>query len=326
MILEPGFAFPAGESPGIDDYAVKRRGLPVQEPVDGVRIQQKTTQLEEAMPELPEVEVTRRGLMAQLPGQQVIGVWCSPYRLRSEIPRRELRKHIVGQQVETIDRRAKYLLIRLENGAVLVVHLGMTGKLSLVDAQVPRHKHDHLVLHLGQGGQLRFNDSRRFGALVVWPASEAQERERQFSEAQGMEPLGPEFTAQTLVFLAQKRQVPIKSFLMQSSIIAGIGNIYANEILFTAGIHPLRPVNRLLPAQWQGVVQITREILYQAIAAGGSTIADFLGTNGHPGYFQLQLKVYGRKDQGCQVCGTVIEKIVIAGRSTFYCPVCQTEE
>lgn len=278
------------------------------------------------MPELPEVEVTRRGLMAQLPGQRITGVWCSSYRLRSDIPRRQLDEHIVGQRVQTIDRRAKYLLIRLENGAVLVIHLGMTGKLSLVDEQVPRHKHDHLVLHLVPGGQLRFNDSRRFGALVVWSASEAQERERQFSQAQGMEPLGPEFCAQTLARLAQNRQVPVKSFLMQSNSIAGIGNIYANEILFAARIHPLMPANRLLLAQWQRVVQATREILHQAIAAGGSTIADFLGTNGHPGYFQLQLKVYGRKGQGCQVCGALIEKIVLAGRSTFYCPACQAEE
>ena len=278
------------------------------------------------MPELPEVEVTRRGLMAQLPGQQVTGVWCSQYRLRSEIPRRELDEHIVGQRVETIDRRAKYLLIRLENGAVLVIHLGMTGKLSLVDDQVPRHKHDHLVLHLAPHGQLRFNDSRRFGALVVWSASEAQERERLFSQGQGMEPLGPEFTAQALACLAQKRQVPIKSFLMQSSSIAGIGNIYANEILFAAGMHPLMPANRLLPAQWQRIVQATQEILHQAIAAGGSTIADFLGTNGHPGYFQLQLKVYGRRDQECLACGALIEKMVAAGRSTFYCPTCQPAE
>ncbi len=278
------------------------------------------------MPELPEVEVTRRGLMVQLPGQCISGVWCSPYRLRSDIPRRELDEQIVGQRVQTIDRRAKYLLIRLENGAVLVIHLGMTGKLSLVDEQVARHKHDHLVLHLAAGGQLRFNDSRRFGALVVWPASEAQQKEQHFSQAQGMEPLGPEFTAQALACLAQKRQVPVKTFLMQSNVIAGIGNIYANEILFAARIHPLMPANHLLPVQWQRVVQVTREILQQAIAAGGSTIADFLGTNGHPGYFQLQLKVYGRKGQECQVCGALVEKIVLAGRSTFYCPACQARE
>lgn len=277
------------------------------------------------MPELPEVEVTRLGLLAQLPGQHVTGVWCSTYRLRSDIPRRALRDHIVGQQVQTVDRRAKYLLIRLDSGAVLVVHLGMTGKLSLVDAQTPRHKHDHLVLSLEHGGQLRFNDSRRFGALVVWSAAEAREREGQFLRALGIEPLGPEFSAQTLARLAQQRKIPVKSWLMQGHVVAGIGNIYANEILFAARIHPLLPANRLLPAQWQRVVLTTREILHQAIAAGGSTIADFLGTNGHPGYFQLQLKVYGREGQECQVCGTFIEKIVVAGRSTFYCPVCQAD-
>lgn len=276
------------------------------------------------MPELPEVEVTRRGLMAQLPGQHVTDVWCSTYRLRSDIPRRELRGHIVGQRVQTIDRRAKYLLVRVASGAVLVVHLGMTGKISLVDSHVPRHKHDHLVLHLEHGQQLRFNDSRRFGALVVWSATEAPDREGEFSLAQGIEPLGPEFTAEALAGLAQQRKIPVKSWLMQGSVIAGIGNIYANEILFAAGIHPLTPANHVLPAQWQGVVLATREILYQAIAAGGSTIADFLGTNGHPGYFQLQLKVYGREGDACQGCGAAIEKTIVAGRSTFYCPVCQS--
>ncbi len=278
------------------------------------------------MPELPEVEVTRLGLMAQLPAQHITGVWCSKYQLRSAIPRRELRAHIVGQRVQTVDRRAKYLLIRLENGAVLIVHLGMTGKLSLVDEQIPMHKHDHLVMQLQHGRQLRFNDSRRFGALVVWSATEARDREAEFSRAQGMEPLGPEFTAETLARLAQQRKISVKSWLMQGRVIAGIGNIYANEILFAAGIHPLLPANRLLPAQWQGVVLATGDILHQAIAAGGSTIADFLGTNGHPGYFQLQLKVYGREGQECQVCGTLIEKTVVAGRSTFYCPVCQAAE
>lgn len=278
------------------------------------------------MPELPEVEVTKLGLLAQLPAQQVTGVWCSKYQLRSAIPRRELRAHIVGQRVQTVDRRAKYLLIRLENGAVLIVHLGMTGKLSLVDEQIPRHKHDHLVMQLQHGQQLRFNDSRRFGALVVWSAAEARDREAELSRAQGIEPLGPEFTAEALAHLAQQRRIPVKSWLMQGSVIAGIGNIYANEILFAAGIHPLLPANRLLPAQWQGVVLATGDILLQAIAAGGSTIADFLGTNGHPGYFQLQLKAYGREGQGCQVCGNLIEKTVVAGRSTFYCPVCQVAE
>ena len=276
------------------------------------------------MPELPEVEVTRLGLMAQLPAQHITGVWCSKYQLRSAIPRRELHAHIVGQRVQTVDRRAKYLLIRLESGAVLVVHLGMTGKLSLVDEQIPRHKHDHLVLNLEHGQQLRFNDSRRFGALVVWAAGKARDREAEFARTQGIEPLGPEFTTETLIRLAQQRKIPVKSWLMQGSVIAGIGNIYANEILFAAHIHPLLPANLLLPAQWQGVVQATRAILHQAIAAGGSTIADFLGTNGHPGYFQLQLKVYGREGQGCQICGAPIEKTVVAGRSTFYCPACQS--
>lgn len=275
------------------------------------------------MPELPEVEVTRRGLLEQLPGRTIIGLTCSAHRLRTEIPRRLLREHLVQRQILTIDRRAKYLLMRMASGTVLVMHLGMTGKLGLMPQETARHKHDHLVLLLDNAMELRFNDSRRFGAIAVWPAAEAAERERELSCKEGIEPFDKAFNPENLLRLARNRQIPVKSFLMNARLIAGIGNIYANEILFAARIHPLTPVRHLSSEAWQRIIRESRHILQQAIEAGGSTISDFLGASGHPGYFQLQLKVYGRKEAPCPQCAQPLVKTALAGRATYYCPHCQ---
>jgi formamidopyrimidine-DNA glycosylase len=276
------------------------------------------------MPELPEVEVTRRGLLADLPGRTVVHISWSGHRLRTAIPRRLLQEHILGREILTIDRRAKYLLLRMVGGAVLVIHLGMTGKLALVGRDTAPHKHDHLVLSLDSVRDLRLNDSRRFGALIVWPAAYAEGYEREFSAKEGIEPFGLEFNAEHLLDLAGKRKTPVKSLLMNARLVAGIGNIYANEILFAARIHPLTPASRLVGEEWQGIITAGRRILQQAIDAGGSTIADFLGASGHPGYFQLQFKVYGRKDCPCTHCSQPIVKTTLAGRATYFCPTCQT--
>ena len=275
------------------------------------------------MPELPEVEVTRRGLLDLLPGTTVRGITCSRFRLRQSLPKRLLQSEIVGQRVQTVDRRGKYLLVRMASGAILVIHLGMTGKLGLIEPSIPKHRHDHFIMSLDSRLELRFNDSRRFGSIAVWPAGEASRLEAEFSQREGVEPFGADFTPEKLLVLAGTRRIPVKSFLMNSKIIAGIGNIYANEILFATGIHPMKPVSRVTLQEWQGIVTASREILQQAIDAGGSTISDFLGTSGHPGYFQLQLRVYGRKDQACLRCVTPIIKTEISGRSTFFCPSCQ---
>jgi formamidopyrimidine-DNA glycosylase len=275
------------------------------------------------MPELPEVEVTRRGLLSQLPGRTVVRISWSGHRLRTTIPRRLLQEHILDRTILTVDRRAKYLLVRMAGGAVLVIHLGMTGKLGLIDGETARHLHDHLVLSLDNARDLRLNDSRRFGALLVWPAAEAEAAERAFSAKEGIEPFGPAFHAEHLLHIAGARKAPVKSLLMNGRLIAGIGNIYANEILFAAGIHPLTPANRLGIDDWQRIVAESRQILQQAIDAGGSTIADFLGTSGHPGYFQLHFKVYGRKDDPCLSCTHSIIKTALAGRATYFCPACQ---
>ena len=275
------------------------------------------------MPELPEVEVTRRGLLEQLPGRIINHIAWSSHRLRTEIPRRLLQQHIARQQILTIDRRAKYLLFRMASGAILTIHLGMTGKLGLMPQETARHKHDHLVLQLDNGMELRFNDSRRFGAVGVWPATQAAEQERTFSAQEGIEPFGSAFTPEHLFRLAQNRKTPVKSLLMNARLVAGIGNIYANEILFAARIHPLTPATRLSVHAWQRLVTEGRRILQQAIDSGGSTISDFLGASGHPGYFQLQFKVYGRKDLPCPHCAQPVIKTTLAGRATYYCPRCQ---
>lgn len=275
------------------------------------------------MPELPEVEVTRRGLLEQLPGRTIMQIAWSGHRLRTEIPCQLLQDHIDRQQITTIDRRAKYLLVRMQSGASLVIHLGMTGKLGLIRQEAAGHRHDHLVLKLDNTMELRFNDSRRFGSISVWPAAQAQESERRFSDKEGIEPFGSDFTIEHLLRLAKSRQSPVKSFLMNTRLVAGIGNIYANEILFAARIHPLTPASRLSADAWQRLITISRLILQQAIDAGGSTIADFLGASGHPGYFQLQFKVYGRKDAPCPECARPIVKTALAGRATYYCPICQ---
>ncbi len=275
------------------------------------------------MPELPEVEVTRRGLLPHLPHRQIINVHWSNKRLRTPIPRKLLKESIQGQQVSTIDRRAKYLLFRMKGGSVLVVHLGMTGKLGLFPQSQPKARHDHLRLCLDDGMELRYNDSRRFGSILVWPAGEAVEQEKNFSASKGIEPFSEHFTAEALQQLAAKRRLPVKAFLMDSRLIAGVGNIYANETLFAAGIAPETPVNQITANRWQTIIMHCREILTRAIEAGGSTISDFIGSSGSRGYFQLQLNVYNQANGPCPICGEPIKKRLVGGRATFYCPTCQ---
>jgi formamidopyrimidine-DNA glycosylase len=275
------------------------------------------------MPELPEVEVTRLGLLPHLLQRRIITVSWSAKRLRLPIPRKLLRASIQGNTITAIERRAKYLLIRMRDNSVLVFHLGMTGKLGMFPATAPGAVHDHLRLRLDNEMEMRFNDARRFGSIMVWPAEQATGLEEEFNRNKGIEPLSPEFSAANLARLARRRSMPIKTFLMDSRIIAGIGNIYANETLFAASIHPQTKVNSLSEKQWQKIATCCQQILTRAIEAGGSTISDFLGSSGQPGYFQLQLAVYGKKDEPCPGCGAAIRKETLAGRATFFCATCQ---
>lgn len=275
------------------------------------------------MPELPEVEVTRRGLLPHLPGCQIVKITWSDKRLRSPIPGKLLSEHIQGKTIAAIDRRGKFLLFRMTDKSVLIIHLGMTGKLALLPREKPSAKHDHLRLFLDNHMELRFNDSRRFGNIVVWPPDASQSLEKNFSAAIGVEPLSNAFHPGYLKKLSVGKKQPIKNFLMDAKKIAGIGNIYANEILFDAGIHPLTPVNRLGASQWDMIVTSTVTILQLAIECCGSSISDFLGAGGNPGYFQVRFQVYKRQGNPCIHCDDIIRKIVIAGRATYLCPACQ---
>ncbi|MCF6290446.1 MAG: bifunctional DNA-formamidopyrimidine glycosylase/DNA-(apurinic or apyrimidinic site) lyase [Desulfobacterales bacterium] len=273
------------------------------------------------MPELPEVEVTRLGLAPLLPGRRVMRIYSSDKELRLPLPGKLLRQWIMHAVVRRVDRRAKYLLIRMDNGAVLVVHLGMSGRLALMPANAPRAKHDHFRLGLDNGRELRFNDSRRFGAIQVLPPG--RKHEKDFFKNHGPEPLGRSFTAGYMLERASIRKQPVKLFLMDGRVVAGIGNIYANEILFAAGIRPDTPAGKLNEKQWQAVVRHCRRILRLAIRSGGTTISDFLNASGESGYFQLDLRIYGRAGQPCRICATPVIRTVLGGRATYYCPTCQ---
>ncbi len=273
------------------------------------------------MPELPEVETIRRGLIPRLVGCTIKRVLLSNRRLRLPVPRAKLKGWVQGSQVQSVDRRAKYLLVNMKSGAVLVLHLGMTGRLAFFTNGAPRRPHDHLRFLLDSGLELRFNDVRRFGSIQVL-APEDREPPKIFAGL-GAEPLGPDFSTPYLMKMARNRTKPIKNFLMDAKVVVGIGNIYANEILFVAGIKPTRAVRTMGRATWDRVVGATRQVLEKAIACGGTTISDYVNSSGEAGYFQCELKVYGRGGERCQSCGSEISRVVLSGRASFFCPACQ---
>ena len=273
------------------------------------------------MPELPEVEVIRRGLTPHLVGRTITRVVISNRRLRLPVPRAKLNLWIQSDRVESVDRRAKYLLVKMNSGAVLVLHLGMTGRLAFFANGTPRTAHDHLRFELDSGLELRFNDVRRFGSVQVL-APEDVEGTQIFSGL-GPEPLGPDLSSNYLLERARRKVRPIKNFLMDARVVVGIGNIYANEILFAAGIKPTRGVGTLTKPAWERVIRASRQVLERAIACGGTTISDYVRSSGDTGYFQCELRVYGREGEVCQCCGSLVRRQVLAGRATFFCPKCQ---
>ncbi|MEN8140835.1 MAG: bifunctional DNA-formamidopyrimidine glycosylase/DNA-(apurinic or apyrimidinic site) lyase [Thermodesulfobacteriota bacterium] len=270
------------------------------------------------MPELPEVEVICRGLRPHVVGRRVKEVWCGPKELRLPIPRKELAQLMEGAEIVSLRRRAKYLLFGLDNGHGLLIHLGMTGRLGIFPALAPPAIHDHLRWRLDNDMELRYNDTRRFGFIRVL-TSRGEEQLGQL----GPEPFWPEFSAPYLKEKAGRRLQPVKNFLMDNKVVVGIGNIYANEILFFAGLRPTTPIGSITMGQWQTVVEISRQVLEKAIASGGTTISDYVNASGEKGYFQLELMVYGRQGERCKQCASAIEKQVIGGRATFFCPRCQ---
>jgi formamidopyrimidine-DNA glycosylase len=273
------------------------------------------------MPELPEVEVIMRGVAPHLEGESIGAVSSSGQRLRLPVPSLKLKKLISGHQVRAVGRRAKYGTVLMENGALLLIHLGMTGRLGFFPAQSPKAKHDHLCFALGNGTEMRFNDVRRFGSVQVFGPNEPEKEK--FFAALGPEPFSDEFSGGYLKKLAKGRKRPVKNFLMDGRVVAGIGNIYASEILFAAGISPLKEISAIPLPLWEKIIAASRKILQQAIEAGGSSVSDFVNSSGEKGYFQLSLNVYGRSGKECRQCGKKIMKEVQAGRATFYCPGCQ---
>lgn len=273
------------------------------------------------MPELPEVEVVCLGLAPQVIERQIQKVEWSNKKLRLPVPRANLKQWVEGAQIKKIFRRAKYILLRLDNNAHLIIHLGMTGKLFLVKSSAPRLKHNHLRLFLDTTLEIRFNDTRRFGSIqVVTP----QESWQDLFKDLGPEPFGDDFSISYLQKCALNRVQPVKNFLMDSRTVVGIGNIYASEILFCAGVLPSTPSKNLSKVKWKKIVKNSRQVLQKAINAGGTTISDFARSNGESGYFQLDLQVYGRGGKPCQKCSTPITRTVMAGRATYFCPSCQS--
>ncbi len=275
------------------------------------------------MPELPEVEVIRRGLLPRLENRRILRFKHSDKKLRFDYDSEELHKHIVGKKIRTVDRRAKYLLFRFYTGDLLILHLGMTGKLGFFPEKVESKVHDHLFFLLDDGYELRFNDVRRFGSINYIDHQQKKEIEQTFFRTTGPEPFSRACSGSYLHRRAKGSRQPIKTFIMNSSIIAGVGNIYAAESLFAARIHPLTPAGKLSLRKYRKLIKCIREILLWAIDCGGSTINDFLSASGQQGYFQANFKVYGRSDQPCVLCQTPLKNSVIGGRASCFCPTCQ---
>lgn len=270
------------------------------------------------MPELPEVETTRRGLEPHLLGRRVLELAVRDPRLRWPVGP-ELAPWAAGRAVHAVQRRGKYLILDLD-GAGLLVHLGMSGSLRLVPQAQPPGRHAHWDLRLDGGRLLRFTDPRRFGSLHRWERDPAS---HPLLQGLGPEPLGPGFHGGYLYGRSRGRRVAVKAFLMDARVVAGVGNIYANEALFLAGLPPGRAAGRIGPERYARLAAAVRSVLEEAIAAGGTTLRDFTGGEGRPGYFRQQLRVYGRGGAACPACGAAIAERRQGQRSTFFCPRCQ---
>ena len=269
------------------------------------------------MPELPEVEVSRMGISPHLVGQTIKSITFRTPKLRWDIPQ-EL-KQLEGEVIEQITRRAKYLVIQTKAGNA-VVHLGMSGSLRVLDAELAPGKHDHVDLKLTNGKILRYNDPRRFGAWL-WSKPEAV---HPVLLGSGPEPLTEEFNAAHLAEKAKGRRVAIKQFVMDNKVVVGVGNIYANEALFSSKIHPLRPANKVTSAEWELITKEIKQVLTTAIEQGGTTLKDFAQADGKPGYFAQELQVYGKAGEPCPSCGEILQEQKIGQRNTFFCDSCQS--
>ena len=275
------------------------------------------------MPELPEVEVICQGLLPHLIGRTITDVYCSGKQLRTPVHCKELKKELKNRQIVILKRRAKYLVLETDSGATLIIHLGMTGNMGIFAIGSAIKKHDHVCWQLDNGTELRFNDTRRFGAVRLLPAKNAAKEEQQFFAVTGPEPFSRSCSVSYLMKRATHRKIAIKSFIMDSHVVAGIGNIYANETLFLSRIHPERPASSLSAKEWKLLLTTIRKTLKHAIRCGGSTISDFVNASGEGGYFQMNFRIYGKAGELCSRCRKPISKKIIGGRASFFCGHCQ---
>jgi formamidopyrimidine-DNA glycosylase len=269
------------------------------------------------MPELPEVETTRRGIAPFVTGHVVERVVLRRKDLRWPIPR-AISTQLPGQRVNAVARRAKYLLLHTTAGSALL-HLGMSGSLRVVDPALAPGQHDHYDFVLDSGRALRFNDPRRFGCLLWQAPGEVHP----LLQNLGPEPLNDDFDGDWLWHTSHGRSASVKSFLMDQSIVVGVGNIYASEVLFAAGVHPKRAAGAVSRTRYARIATEIRRILDRAISRGGTTLRDFIAPDGAPGYFEQELMVYDRSSQPCRICGTSIRSVVIGQRMAYWCPRCQ---
>jgi formamidopyrimidine-DNA glycosylase len=270
------------------------------------------------MPELPEVETTRRGIEPHVRGQRIERLVVRQPRLRWPIPE-DLGELLSGRTIERVERRGKYLLVPFAHGTLLM-HLGMSGSLRIIARGQAVGKHDHVDIELSSGQALRFTDPRRFGAML-WHSGEVSAHP--LLTELGPEPLTEEFTGDYLFERSRGRSAPVKAFLMDSHIVVGVGNIYANEALFSARIHPERAAGRISRARYAVLAEEVKRVLARSIKQGGTTLRDFVGGDGNPGYFRQQLNVYGRGGEACCVCSKSLKEIRLGQRSTVFCPQCQ---
>jgi formamidopyrimidine-DNA glycosylase len=269
------------------------------------------------MPELPEVEITRRGIEPFLAGQILTGATIRHHGLRWPV-QRNLATALKGERVRNVRRRGKYLIIECGRGA-LILHLGMSGSLRVVSAVAPPGPYDHFDLCIGKK-VLRMRDPRRFGAVIWWPGDAST---HPLLSGLGIEPLTEQFDGEALFRMTRGRRVSIKQLLMDARLIVGVGNIYASESLFRAGIRPATAAKRLTRARCALLVSAVRDTLNDALAAGGSTLRDFVNADGAPGYFQQRYNVYDRAGESCRACGHTVRRVVQGQRATYYCAICQ---
>ncbi|WP_299733419.1 bifunctional DNA-formamidopyrimidine glycosylase/DNA-(apurinic or apyrimidinic site) lyase [uncultured Endozoicomonas sp.] len=270
------------------------------------------------MPELPEVETTRRGIEPYIEGHNVAEVVVRDSRLRWPVPE-NINQILKGKTILSVKRRAKYLLLDTGSGH-LIIHLGMSGSLRVMTEDAPVGKHDHIDIIFTNGQKLRYTDPRRFGA-VLW--TEAPIYEHKLLSHLGPEPLDGEFTAQRLFLLSRKKSQAVKTFIMDNKVVVGVGNIYASEALFKAGIRPDTPCGKVSKQRYERLTDAIIETLAKAIEQGGTTLKDFVGGDGKPGYFKQELAVYGRAGQPCLNCGKPIQEIKLGNRSSCFCSKCQ---